>query len=124
MPLTEIPTDLRKAENQGLSMELRFSYRSGGVTYVGSGRTRNLDADSVCFESDQELRGRGDIELHIAWPFRLQSICPLELVVRGPLVKKDGAVAVIRMDSYELRTHGERSFGYFASCGDICDLAA
>lgn len=103
-------------------MELRFSYCSGGVTYVGTGRTRNLGGETVCFETDQSLRQKGDLELRIPWPFELQSVCPLELVVRGPLVRKNNGVAVIRIDNYEFQTHGDRSFSQLASCGVTCDL--
>jgi hypothetical protein len=123
-PMADLATELRKVDRHDLAMELRFSYRSGGVTYLGTGRTRNLGGDAVCFEADQEISGRGELELHITWPFRLQSICPLELVVRGALVRKDASVAVLRMQSYEFQTRGERSFNSFDSCGAICDVAA
>jgi hypothetical protein len=120
----KVPADLRRTERHSLAMELQFSYRLGDVTYVGTGRTRDLGADTICFETDQEIRGNGELELRIPWPVRLQSICLLELVVRGPLVRKDGSVAVLRMKSYEFRTHGDRSFSYLASCGVTCDVAA
>lgn len=119
----EIPVDLRKVERQALAMELRFSYRLGNMTYVGTGRTRNFGGETVCFETDQFLRGRGELELRIPCTFRLQSVCHLELVVRGPLVRKDAKVAVMRMGSYEFQTHGDRSFSHVASCGVTCDLA-
>jgi hypothetical protein len=124
--MTELdnPAELRALERRTLAMELRFSYRCDNVTYIGSGRLRNLSATAVCFEVDQDLRGRSDLELRIPWPSRLQSICPLELVVRGPLVRKHKSLAVIRMDSYEFQTRGERSFNTLSDCGGICDIAA
>ncbi|HEY4085610.1 MAG TPA: hypothetical protein VGM43_06705 [Bryobacteraceae bacterium] len=94
------------------------------MTYVGTGRTRNLGSESVCFETDQQVLKKGDVELRIAWPFRLQDICPLELVVRGTLIRTDAAVAVVKIRGYEFQTLGERSFSPLESCGMTCDLAA
>jgi len=94
------------------------------MTYVGTGRTRNLGGETVCFEVDQQILKKGDVELRIAWPFRLQDICPLELVVQGSLIRSDDSVAVIKIRRYEFQTLGERSFSPLASCGVTCDLAA
>ena len=94
------------------------------MTYVGTGRTRNLGGETVCFEVDQQIPKKGDVELRIAWPFRLQHICPLELVVQGTLMRTDDAVAVIKIRRYEFQTLGERSFSPLESCGVTCDLAA
>lgn len=94
------------------------------MTYIGTGRTRDLGGESVCFETDQQILRKGDVELRIAWPVRLQDVCPLELVVRGTLVRTDEAVAVVRIRSYEFQTLGARSFSPLASCGVTCDLAA
>ena len=48
--------------------------------------------------------------LHVAWPFLLQNICPLELILKGTVteVSRRGTLLVIR--SYEFRTCGEKSF--------------
>jgi hypothetical protein len=94
------------------------------MTYVGTGRTRNLGGETACFEVDQQILKKGDVELRIAWPFRLHDICPLELVVQGTLIRTDDAVAVIKIRSYEFQTLGERSFSPLESCGVMCDLAA
>lgn len=69
------PLDLRRIQRQPLVLELSFSYQSDGVTYVGTGRTRNLGGETVSFETDQEFRRKGDVELRILWPYRLQGVC-------------------------------------------------
>src|SRR5580692_2674770 len=71
--LAEFRADQRFAVN----MELRYSYRSADLTYIGTGRTWNLSNKAVCFEIDQEVRA-GDLEVRIAWPSRLQDVCSLE----------------------------------------------
>jgi hypothetical protein len=116
--------DLRSSERYNVDLELRFSYRFGGMTYVGTGRTRNLGGETVCFEVDQQILKKGDVELRIAWPFRLHDICPLELVVQGTLIRTDETAAVIKIRGYEFQTLGERSFSPLESCGVTCDLAA
>jgi hypothetical protein len=117
------PTELRADQRFSANMELRYSYRSGGFTYIGTGRTWNLSNTAVCFEIDQELRA-GDLEVRISWPSRLQHICALELVLRGRVGRKGPNFAVLQMDSYEFQTFGDRSFNSLTSRGVTCNIAA
>ena len=105
-----------------VSMELRFSYRRGNVRHYGTGRTKDLTDEVVSFESDQEVPGGTDLELRISWPLRLQSVCPLELVIRGSLVRRDTSGVVLRMKSLEFQTHGEHSFDQTPGLGSICNI--
>lgn len=123
-PVFNLPEELRADQRFPLDMELRFSYRSGNVTYIGTGRIRNISSGAVCFEIDQEVRNRTEVELRIAWPSRLQRICPLELVVRGLLFRRGPNVAVVKMEGYEFQTHGESSFNPCSDSGLTCDIAA
>lgn len=122
--MVSVPVDLRTIERFSLAMELQYSYRLGSVVYIGTGRTRDLGGEIVSFETDQSLQGTGELELRIPWPVMLHSICPLELVVKGSLIRKDACVVVLRVKNYEFRTHGDRSFSHNDSCGVTCDLAA
>jgi len=124
IPTSGVKGDMRTAQRQALTMELRYSYNAGNLTYVGTGRTLNLGDETICFETDQGLVDGSDLELRIPWPSRLQSVCALELVIKGPLIRKEKTVAVLRMESYEFQTHGDRSFSQIASCGITCNLAA
>jgi hypothetical protein len=47
-----------------------------------------------------------DTELAITWPFRLQGVCRLKLVVFGRVVRSDGDRVAIKMQRYEFRTAG------------------
>ena len=123
MPWPDIPGGLRATERYTQALELRFSYSCGNVTYLGTGRTRNLGAGGVCFEPDQDLKERSWLELRISWPSLLQRVCPLELVVRGPLLRKDADVAVLRMDSYEFQTCANPSFSPLVSRGVTCNVS-
>jgi hypothetical protein len=123
-PNSGIPAELRADQRFAVNMELRYSYRSGDLTYLGTGRTWNLSADAVCFEIDQELTAGRDIEVRIAWPSRLQHVCSLELVLRGRIGRKGPNFAVLHMDSYEFETCGDRSFSPLNSRGVTCNIAA
>lgn len=123
MPWAKVPADARATERHALALELRFSYSAGSIAYLGTGRTRNISDGGICFEFDQDPGKGSDLELSISLPSRLQSVCPLELVVRGPVLRRDAAVAVIRMDSYEVRTCGNPSFHQLADRGVTCDIS-
>lgn len=100
-----------------LAMDLRFSYRHSGTIWRGAGRTRDLSDQAVCFEHDVNAPDGTEMELRIAWPQRLQSVCDLELVIHGVLMRSDSGRAVLRIGDYEFRTCGERSFDQSAGCG-------
>jgi hypothetical protein len=116
--------DLNEDKSLQIGMELRFSWRSGEMIYIGTGRTKDLSETAVCFEIDQDVADTSNVEVRIPWPSRLQSICPLELVLRGPLVRKSAKVAVLQVQGYEFETRGEHSFNQFSSCGVTCNVAA
>lgn len=109
---------------QPVEMDLRFSYRRNGVVYSGTGLARRLTSVDVRIESDQHLPVSGDIQVRIKWPFLLQSVCPLELVIEGSLVENDGEQSVVLINSYEFRTWGEQSFEPAIARGAACDLMA
>jgi hypothetical protein len=91
-------------------MALRFSFELRGVAYFGSGRTQDLSRYGVRFTTEYPPPDGATVELRIAWPFLLQNVCPLELVVWGPIVKTDERGTILEMSNYEFRTCGERSF--------------
>jgi hypothetical protein len=120
----DVTVHWRHLERQPLVLELHFSYRSGGISYVGTGRTRNFSGEMISFDVDQTTLKKGEMELRILWPTRLQDVCPLELVVKGRLVRTEATGAVLKMQSCEFRTLGPRSFNQVDSRGVTCDLAA
>jgi hypothetical protein len=106
------------------SLELRFGYCRNGVTYVGSGAARNLTKLEVYIESDQPLPCSGSIKLHIAWPFLLQGVCPLELVIEGWIEQQNSLTTVVSIQDYEFKTCGDQSFAPAMARGAACDLVA
>ena len=105
-------------------MDLRFFYRRKGIVYQGTGLAQCLTNVDVRIESDQELPVSGDIQLRIDWPFLLQSVCPLELVIEGSIEQSDCEQRVVSINSYEFRTCGDQSFEPVIARGAACDLMA
>jgi hypothetical protein len=91
-------------------MELRFTYRLGSAMQFGSGNTVDLSRGAVLFVTENPPPDGADVELRIAWPFLLQNVCRLELVVRGTTVTTGERGTVLKMSHYEFRTCGQRSF--------------
>ena len=124
MANSALTTEWRSGPRYQLNLELQFSYRRGQRTYHGTGRTRDLGDKVICFESDQELPRGVQLELCIAWPFTLQGLLPLEMIVHGALVRTHSGIAVLRLDEYALRPRGEGSFHSQPNPGDICSFLA
>ena len=110
MRLDIIHGNRRSERRYHFVMALRFSFQLRGVTYFGAGHTQDLSRCGVRFTAENAPPVGAVVELRIAWPFLLQNVCPLELVVWGPIVKTDGRGTILEMSSYEFRTCGERSF--------------
>lgn len=101
--------DRRRDTRYQVEMELRFTYELRGATYFGSGRTEDLSRGAVRFTTDNPPPDGALVELRIAWPFLLQNVCPLELVVRGSAATRERGT-ILTMKRYEFRTCGPRSF--------------
>lgn len=118
MARTDIIHGDRRSERRYQSeMELRFRYVCRGVTYFGSGRTQDLSRSSVRFRTDTPPLAGTEMELRISWPFLLQNVCPLELMVWGRVIRTDARGTVLEMTDHEFRTCGQRSFDQAAVAG-------
>jgi len=93
-----------------LHRELRFSYRRGSSLFLGSGRTQDLSDDGIRFESDHQIPQGSEIELRISWPLRLKNGSELVLVARGTILRSDPYGSVLKVNSCEFQTRGDRSF--------------
>ena len=111
MGRTEIIHGDRRGERRyPYEMELHFSYTLDGALYFGSGLTVDLSRGAVRFVTDDPPPAGADLELRIAWPYLLQNVCPLELVVRGTTASSSERGTILAMNHYEFRTCGQRSF--------------
>jgi hypothetical protein len=83
--------------------------KKGRVERLGSGRTMNISSGGIFFESDEPLPTRGRIELAMEWPFLLEGVCALKLVMRGRIVRHDPKGIAVQIAQHEFRTAGTRA---------------
>ena len=103
--------DQRLHQRFPINLEIDYKVLSGArVEYQGSGRTVNISSGGVLMETDNLFPpAAGTIELAIRWPFRLEGICPLKLVMRGRIVRRVGTFVAVESDNYEFHTARARS---------------
>ena len=114
--------DRRSDRRYDLELDLRFSYKSRGITYLGSGRTLDLSGGGVRFASDSEVPDGQEIEIRLAWPFLLQNVCPLEVLIHGTVLHTDARGTVVKTRDHEFRTCGDRSFVQAPVTATACNI--
>lgn len=102
--------DRRVERRYECELPLRFSSQGSESALAGSGRTVDFGRKGIRFYSDDPPPRGATVELCIEWPFLLQDVCPLELMVWGRVLRCDAQGVVVRINRYEFRTCGERSF--------------
>jgi hypothetical protein len=108
--LERIPGDRRDTRRYELRLDLRFSFEQDGTIRLGHGRTHDISHGGIRFETDCPPAPGTRVELRIAWPTLLQNVCALELEVRGIVARTNRGSVVLRMERYDFRTCGDRSF--------------
>jgi len=102
-------TEQRLNGRYPITLELQYKLlNKGRVEHLGVGRTLNISSGGVLFETDELLPATGPIELALSWPFLLQGICNLKLVMRGKIVRCDtGSKAIaVKAEYHEFHTAG------------------
>jgi hypothetical protein len=97
--------------HQRYPIELEMEYRllsKGRAEPIGCGKTRNISSRGVLFEAPGALPEGGSIEVLLSWPFLLEGVCPLRLVMRGRIVRSDLRGVAIQSTYHEFRTAGSR----------------
>ncbi len=79
-------------------LPLQYRLRSGPT---GSGEAVNMSSCGLLFRADGELPVGELIEVRLDWPFFLSGGEPLQLVVWGIVVRKEGRAAAISVSKYE-----------------------
>src|SRR5579864_1825173 len=102
--------DQRVNRRYPISLEIEYKVlRKGRVERLGLGRTLNVSSGGVLFQATDELPAGSSVELLMQWPFLLEGVCPLKLVIHGSVVRSDSKGVAIRNKHHELRTAGARS---------------
>jgi hypothetical protein len=91
-----------------LDLEYKVLYR-GRIESLGSGRTVNMSSGGILIDVSDMMRHGRVIELVVNWPFLLEGVCPLKLIVRGRIVRTDGRAVAVKAKHHEFRTAGIRA---------------
>ena len=111
MSVDLIRGDRRNWRRYECRLDLRFEHQDrAGAVCVGHGVTADLSSGALRFHPDQTLPTGAETEARVAWPFLLQNVCPLELVLKGTVAAVTGRGTILAIRSYEFRTCGPRSF--------------
>ena len=104
--------DQRAYRRYPIALDLEYTLlKRGRFERSGVGKVLNISSHGVLFESDDLLPVFGRMELTIPWPFQLDDVCPLKLVLRGRIVRSDGNGIAIKTEHHEFRTSPARSSG-------------
>ena len=96
-----ITNDRRKGRRFSNAMTLRFSLRSGTR---GNGKVLDISSSGVLFRCGAQLPVGETIEASLNWPLRLNDQCPLQLCVRGRIVRSTELETAVAFRHYEFRT--------------------
>jgi hypothetical protein len=87
----ETGDDRRSHHRYPIVLEVEYKVlKRHHVVERGSGSTLNISSTGVLFEASDTLRSTGAIELTLHWPFLLDGVCPLRLVIKGRVIRNHG----------------------------------
>lgn len=125
MARTDIINGNRRVDRRySVEIPLRYSYSQKGIAYLGAGTVADLSRSGVRFMTDAPPPAGVEVELRLAWPFLLQNVCPLELIIRGEVYHTGPRGTVVTLHHYEFRTCGTRSFDQPNARAEVCSIIA
>jgi hypothetical protein len=108
--LKKVTTEQRSHQRYPIELEVEYRLLAKGQSeYLGSGKTRNISSGGVLFDVLGSRPATGSIELMLTWPFLLEGVCPLKLVMKGRIVRSDVRGVAIQSNYHEFRTAGSRN---------------
>lgn len=72
----------------------------------GYGWTSNISSKGVLFEIAEQQTLSGLIEVVVNWPFALDGVCALKLIMWGRVVRIGGRSVAVESTQHEFRTAG------------------
>jgi hypothetical protein len=87
----ETDDDRRSHRRYPIVLEVEYKVvKRHRVVELGSGFTLNISSSGVLIELSDTLRSTGAVEVTLHWPFLLDGICPLRLVIKGRVIRNHG----------------------------------
>jgi hypothetical protein len=94
---------IERRSNRRFPIALSLRYMLTG-SHSGDGRVTDMSSRGILFQSDTKLPAGEKIHVILTWPFLLNGECPLQLRVRGDVLRSDPRGTVLRIQHYEFRT--------------------
>ena len=117
-----LSSDRRSLQRYSCDLELRFQGEDRRRRYRGHGVTCDLNHKSLRFQTEEPLTVGAPVEVRIAWPYLLQNVCRLELVVEGKVAQVGKRGTIVGIDRYEFQTCGARSFSVEEPASSLCSV--
>ena len=89
-------------------IQLPFLYRLGRRVQTGSGWTLNLSSRGVLAGCGNPLPVGALIELTISWPFLLEGVIPVDLIVTGHITRCHGSLFAVVFSRHDFQPAEER----------------
>jgi hypothetical protein len=106
----EVSSEQRSHRRYPIELEVEYRLVAKGQSdQLGAGKTCNISSGGVLFNALGSPPAGSLIELMLSWPFLLEGVCPLKLVMRGHIVRSDVRGVAIQSNYYEFRTAGSRT---------------
>lgn len=100
----KFPHTVRPNHSYPVQLELRYKvFRDGQPVEHGNGQTQLLSSSEVVFTADHPLP-LGAVEVALDWPFWLDGVCPLQVVVFGDVLHGSDQTVTVRIKRHEFRT--------------------
>ena len=90
----------RKHRRLAMELKLRYTLESGET---GTGEVLNMSTSGMLFRCGVMLPIGELIQAGLTWPFPLESGQPLELQVRGMILRSDLAGTAVSISKYQFR---------------------
>jgi len=78
--------------------------KNGRFIQSGSGTVLNISSGGIFFECKQPPPLKVTIHLVLKWPILLDGVCPLNLLVRGHVLRSTPAGVAVKILSYDFHT--------------------
>ena len=101
---------------------LLFSFGQYRAARLGAGHTIELGAGGLMFQCDCPPPDGANIELQIMWPFLVQGVCSVMLVIEGMVVRTDARGTAVRMRQWLFQTTESRAADCAIDSGAACNL--
>jgi len=111
LPTAVDQSDRRSNKRYPISLEVEYQVPDGnGARRKGFGRTINISSGGVLLEISNPLQNLCPILLAINWPFLLDGLNPLKLLIHGKIVRVAGNTIAIEVNrhAFHLAGHGRQ----------------